>query len=74
LVHGGENYCTPTLINEDVKKSINDLSRLAPLHNPANLVGINASEAVFSDLPQVAIFDTAFHHTMPEKAYLYGIP
>jgi len=74
VVHGGENYCTPTLVNEDVKKSINDLSRLAPLHNPANLIGINASEAIFSDLPQVAIFDTAFHQTMPEKAYLYGIP
>jgi acetate kinase len=74
VVHGGENYCTPTLINDDVKKSIHDLSRLAPLHNPANLMGINAAEAVFSDIPQVAIFDTAFHQTMPEKTYIYGIP
>lgn len=74
VVHGGENYCTPTLITEDVKSTINDLSRLAPLHNPANLTGITAAEMVFPDLPQVAIFDTAFHQSMPEKAYLYGIP
>jgi len=74
VVHGGENYCRPTLITDDVKKTINELSRLAPLHNPANLMGINAAETVFSALPQVAIFDTAFHQTMPEKAYIYGIP
>jgi acetate kinase len=74
VVHGGENYCMPTLVNDDVKKTINDLSRLAPLHNPANLMGINAAEAVFPELPQVAIFDTAFHQTMPEKAFIYGIP
>jgi len=74
VVHGGENYCRPTLITDDVKNTINELSRLAPLHNPANLMGINAAETVFSDLPQVAIFDTAFHQTMPEKAYIYGIP
>ncbi len=74
VVHGGENYCTPTLITEDVKNIIDDLSRLAPLHNPANLSGITAAEAVFPNLPQVAIFDTAFHQSMPEKAYLYGIP
>jgi len=74
VVHGGESYCTPTLITEDVKYIIDDLSRLAPLHNPANLTGITAAEAVFPDLPQVAIFDTAFHQSMPEKAYLYGIP
>jgi acetate kinase len=74
VVHGGEHYCTPTLINTDVKKTIDDLSRLAPLHNPANLMGISAAETVFPDLPQVAIFDTAFHQTMPKKAYIYGIP
>lgn len=74
VVHGGESYCKPTLIDDSVKETINDLSRLAPLHNPANLMGINAAQAVFSDLPQVAIFDTAFHQTMPEKAYIYGIP
>jgi acetate kinase len=74
VVHGGEKYCTPTLITEDVKNIINKLSRLAPLHNPANLIGITAAEKVFPGLPQVAIFDTAFHQSMPEKAYLYGIP
>ncbi len=74
VVHGGESYCTPTLINDDVKQTIDDLSRLAPLHNPANLMGINAAQTVFPDLPQVAIFDTAFHQSMPEKAYIYGIP
>lgn len=74
VVHGGENYCMPTLINDDVKSSIDALSKLAPLHNPANLTGINASESVFIDIPQVAVFDTAFHQTMPDKAYIYGIP
>jgi len=74
VVHGGENYCTPTLITQDVKSIIRDLSQLAPLHNPANVIGITAAETVFPDLPQVAIFDTAFHQSMPEKAYLYGIP
>ena len=70
-VHGGENYSMPTIINDDVKSSIDGLSKLAPLHNPANLIGINASEAVFLDIPQVAVFDTAFHQTMPSKAYLW---
>ncbi len=74
VVHGGENYSMPTIINDDVKSSIDGLSKLAPLHNPANLIGINASEAVFLDIPQVAVFDTAFHQTMPSKAYIYGIP
>jgi len=74
VVHGGESYCSPTLITDDVKKTIDDLSRLAPLHNPANLMGINAAQSAFPDLPQVAIFDTAFHQSMPEKAYIYGIP
>jgi acetate kinase len=74
VVHGGESYCTPTLVTDEVKKLIDNLSRLAPLHNFANLIGINAAEAVFSNLPQVVVFDTAFHQTMPEKAYIYGIP
>jgi acetate kinase len=74
VVHGGEKYSQPTLINNDVKQSINQLSKLAPLHNPANLQGINAAEQIFKHIPQVAIFDTAFHQTMPEKAYIYGIP
>lgn len=74
VVHGGEHYCMPTLISDEVKGTIDNLSQLAPLHNPANLIGINAAEAVFTDVPQVAVFDTAFHQTMPEKAYIYGIP
>ncbi|SEL26028.1 acetate kinase [Colwellia chukchiensis] len=74
VVHGGESYCQPTLINADVKAKIKQLARLAPLHNPANLTGIEAAESAFPELAQVAIFDTAFHQTMPEKAYIYGIP
>lgn len=74
VVHGGEHYSKPTLINSDVKNTIDNLAKLAPLHNPANLIGINACQEAFPKLPQVAIFDTAFHQSMPEKAYLYGIP
>lgn len=74
VVHGGETYCQPTLIDNDVKAAIEKLARLAPLHNPANLIGISAAESAFASLPQVAIFDTAFHQTMPEKAFIYGIP
>lgn len=74
VVHGGETYCQPTLISPTVVKDIEKLSKLAPLHNPANVIGIKAAQQAFSNLPQVAIFDTAFHQTMPEKAYLYGIP
>lgn len=74
VVHGGELYSLPTLITDEVKSSINDLSRLAPLHNPANLIGIDASQKAFPSLQQVAIFDTAFHQTMPEKAFMYGLP
>jgi len=74
VVHGGEHYSEPTLINDDVKNTINNLAMLAPLHNPANLIGINACQQAFPKLPQMAVFDTAFHQTMPEKAYLYGIP
>ena len=74
VVHGGEEYAEPTLITEDVKATIQKLSKLAPLHNPANLIGINACQQIFTELPQVAIFDTAFHQTMPKKAFIYGIP
>lgn len=74
VVHGGEHYSQPTLINDDVKNTIDDLSKLAPLHNPANLIGINACQQAFPTLPQIAVFDTAFHQTMPQKSYLYGIP
>jgi len=74
VVHGGEDYSKPTLINDDVKKTIEKLAKLAPLHNPANLIGINACQQAFPKLPQMAVFDTSFHQSMPEKAYLYGIP
>jgi len=74
VVHGGESFSEPTLINKDVIQVIENLSKMAPLHNPANLVGITATQQVYSHLPQVAIFDTAFHQSMPEKAYLYGLP
>ena len=74
VVHGGEHYAQPTLINSLVIKTIEKLAKLAPLHNPANLIGINACQKAFATLPQVAIFDTAFHQSMPEKAYLYGLP
>lgn len=74
VVHGGEKYSQPTLIDENVKSSIEQLSKLAPLHNPANLQGIQAAEKTFEQTPQVAIFDTAFHQTMPKKSYLYGLP
>ena len=72
VVHGGEHYAEPALIDEDVEQTIAQLAQLAPLHNPANLIGIKACQTAFANLPQVAIFDTAFHQTMPEKAYLYG--
>lgn len=74
IVHGGEAYSLPTLIDDKVKTAINKLAKLAPLHNPANLIGINACEEAFDGLPQIAVFDTAFHQTMPEKAFLYGLP
>jgi acetate kinase len=74
VVHGGEKYSQPTLITEQVKQTIIALSKLAPLHNPANLIGITAAQHAFKDLPQVAIFDTAFHQTMPQKAYMYALP
>jgi len=74
VVHGGEEYSQPTLITDKVEHAIAQLAKLAPLHNPANLIGIKACQQAFDDLPQVAVFDTAFHQTMPEKAYIYGLP
>lgn len=74
VVHGGEQYSRPTLITKEVKKSITELGKLAPLHNPINLIGIEVTQHVFINLPQVAIFDTAFHQTMPEKAFMYALP
>lgn len=74
VVHGGERFVETQVITEDVKKAIEDLIPLAPLHNPANLIGINAAEKSFPNAIHVAVFDTAFHHTLPEKAFRYAIP
>lgn len=74
VVHGGEKFSASCLIDEGVKEAIRACSDLAPLHNPANLIGIDACEKLMPGVPQVAVFDTAFHQTMPEKAYMYGLP
>lgn len=74
VLHGGKYYSDSIIVNEDVKKVIRDCFDLGPLHNPANLIGINACEAAMPNVPQVAVFDTAFHQTMPPKAYLYALP
>jgi len=74
VVHGGERYRDATRIDEDVINTIKELSVLAPLHNPHNLSGILACKNSLPGVPQVAVFDTAFHHTIPEEAYLYAIP
>lgn len=74
VVHAGEAYSDSVLITEDVKKKIIESNELAPLHNPANLEGINACEINLPGKPNVAVFDTAFHQTMPEVAYIYNIP
>lgn len=74
IVHGGENFSQATRITPEVKQAIRDCVALAPLHNPANLIGIEACEAIMPGVPMVAVFDTAFHQTMPPEAYLYAIP
>lgn len=74
IVHGGEKFADATLINEEVLAAIAECNELAPLHNPANLIGINACRELMPNTPMVAVFDTAFHQTMPEKAYMYGLP
>ena len=74
VVHGGEKYTQSVLIDDAVIEGIKDCSALAPLHNPAAIVGIEAAKKAFPDLPMTAVFDTAFHQTMPEKAYLYALP
>lgn len=74
LVHGGEKFTSSVLVTPDVIKGIEEVIPLAPLHNPANLQGIRAVMEVLPALPNVAVFDTAFHQTMPPKAYVYGIP
>ena len=74
VVHGGEKFAHSVVINDEVVKAIEECNDLAPLHNPANLIGINACKALMPNVPMVAVFDTAFHQTMPAKAYLYGLP
>ena len=74
VVHGGEFFSAPTLINEDLKEKVEKLNPLAPLHNPPNLLGITVSQEIFPDAVQVAVFDTAFHQTIPEHAYRYAVP
>ncbi len=74
VVHGGASFSDTVLITEEVKEKIKQLFELAPLHNPANLEGIIVAEEVFSSAKQIAVFDTAFHQTMPEVAYRYAIP
>ncbi|MFD2211161.1 acetate kinase [Virgibacillus halophilus] len=74
VVHGGERFNDSVLITEEVMEEINKLSDLAPLHNPANLTGIMAFKEVLPNVPMVAVFDTAFHQTMPEMSYLYSLP
>lgn len=74
VVHGGEKFASSTVITDEVMKAIEECNDLAPLHNPANLIGINACKRIMPNVPMVAVFDTAFHQTMPAKAYLYGLP
>ena len=74
VVHGGEKFASSVVINDEVLKAIEECNDLAPLHNPANLIGINACRDLMPGVPMVAVFDTAFDQTMPEKADLYGLP
>lgn len=74
VLHAGQKYCQSVIVNEDVKAVIRECFDLGPLHNPANLIGIEAVEAAMPGTPNVAVWDTAFHQTMPEKAYMYAIP
>ena len=74
VLHAGQKYSASIIVNEDVKKVVRECFDLGPLHNPANLIGIEACEKAIPGKPQVAVFDTAFHQTMPEKAYMYAIP
>ena len=74
VVHGGEQFASSTIITDEVIKVIEECNELAPLHNPANLIGINVCRELMPGVPMVGVFDTAFHQTMPKKAYLYGLP
>ncbi len=74
LVHGGDVYSKSVIIDDDVLKTVDELSILAPLHNPANLTGVRSFKEVLPNIPMVGVFDTAFHQTMDKSAYLYGVP
>ncbi len=74
IVHGGEKFASSTIITDEVIAAITECNDLAPLHNPANLIGIEACKKLMPTTPMVAVFDTAFHQTMPEEAYIYGLP
>ena len=74
VVHGGEEFAASTLITDEVMKALEKCSAMAPLHNPTNIIGINACKAIMPGVPQVGVFDTAFHQTMPAKAFMYGLP
>lgn len=74
VVHGGEKFASSVVITDEIVKAIEECNDLAPLHNPANLIGINSCKEIMPSVPMVAVFDTAFHQTMPKKAYLYGLP
>lgn len=74
MVHGGEKFSSSVVITDEVKKAVAECNDLAPLHNPANLIGVEACEKLMPNTPMVGVFDTAFHQTMPEKAYMYGLP
>ncbi len=74
VVHGGEKFASSVVITDEIVKAIEECNDLAPLHNPANLIGINSCKEIMPSVPMVAVFDTAFHQTMPKKAFLYGLP
>lgn len=74
VVHGGEKFASSVVLTDDVLKAIEECNDLAPLHNPANLIGIAACKELMPSTPMVGVFDTAFHQTMPKEAYLYGLP
>lgn len=74
VVHGGEKYASAVIINHDVMQALNECSKLAPLHNPANIIGIKACQELMPNIPMIAVFDTAFHQTMPIEAYIYSLP
>ena len=74
VVHGGEKFAKSVVITDEVIAAVEECNDLAPLHNPANLIGVEACEKLMPGTPMVAVFDTAFHQTMPEKAYMYGLP